>query len=175
MIHLVTGGARSGKSSFVLNLMESATVENPVHFIATAQALDPDMADRIARHKQERGPHYRTIEAPIAVAEAVCELRARREQTLLIVDCLTMWVSNLLFADYTDEAMYAEFDRLAAALAVPEVSAAVVTNEVGWGIVPGDPISRRYRDLLGRCNQRFARDAAQVTLLVAGVPLRIVT
>ena len=187
MIHLVTGAARAGKSRFALTLAEA--VAGPIDFIATAQALDPDMGERIRRHREERGPRYRTVEAPVFVGDAV---RGLPDGGAIVLDCLTMWVANLVFSDRTDAQMNADFEALAAALlavggarepggqiGMPrrEESEArpiiVVTNEVGWGIVPADALSRRYRDQLGRCNQRIAAVASAVSLLVAGIPMKV--
>lgn len=171
MYHLVTGGARGGKSSFALAYMSG---RGDVVFIATAQALDHEMGERIAVHQAERGPHFRTVEAPIDLVAAIENLPKRAAQTAVVLDCLTMWVSNLIFAGYSDEAISAECEKLSIILRDESFDAMVVTNEVGWGIVPGDALSRRYRDQLGRCNQRLARDADRVTLMVAGIGMKVV-
>lgn len=187
LLHLVTGGARSGKSRYAQEAAEA--VEGPLCFVATAQAFDADMAARIHRHRLDRGPRWRTIEEPAALAPCVREFPA--DATAVTVDCLTLWISNLLCApeaapdaaahltaDHAaaaaaDEAIQARIDELAAALAAVTVPTWVVTNEVGLGLVPADPLSRRYRDLLGRANQRVAAVSGRVTLLVAGLPLRV--
>lgn len=168
MIHLVTGGARSGKSTFALREAEGSAAPR-IAFVATATAGDADMAERIARHQEERSARFQTVEEPLALAAVLSTLPHRAR----IVDCLTLWVANLLFADRTDAEMHDAFDELARALIVSEGDTWVVTNEVGLGIVPADPLSRRYRDLLGRCNQRVAAAADRVTFLVAGLPLRV--
>jgi adenosyl cobinamide kinase/adenosyl cobinamide phosphate guanylyltransferase len=170
MIHLVTGGARAGKSRLVLEEAE-ATGAPRIAFVATATAGDDEMAHRIARHREERGPRWITYEEPLALATLLPTLR----EQAVVVDCLTLWTANLLFAHEAegDAPVEAAIDALVAAL--PRVGAPIwlVTNEVGLGIVPGDPLSRRYRDLLGRCNQRVAAAADRVTMAVSGLPLRL--
>ncbi|MET0907870.1 MAG: bifunctional adenosylcobinamide kinase/adenosylcobinamide-phosphate guanylyltransferase [Ilumatobacteraceae bacterium] len=169
----LTGGARSGKSTFALALGRRSAL--PVTFIATAprpDGGDEEMGARIARHQTERSEQpgeWRTIEEPLDVQGAI--LRAAGTYTIL--DCLTLWVSNLMWADRTDE----EIDRLAdeaasAASGVPN-PVVVVTNEVGMGIHPDLPLGRRYRDVLGRVNQRWAEAADDALLMVAGRALRL--
>ena len=170
MIHLVTGGARSGKSGWVVRQAEA--LDGPLTFVATAEALDEDMTERIARHRLERSPRWSTHEEPRALATLLPTLGGAG----VVVDCLTMWISNLLFANEAgggDAAVEAEIDRLVGTLDAVRAPIWLVTNEVGLGIVPGDALSRRYRDLLGRCNQRVAARADHVTLLVSGLPLRL--
>lgn len=168
MFHLLTGGARSGKSRLALTLAEA--VPGPIDFVATAEPGDDDMAARIHRHRAERGERYRTVEAPLALPEA---LEALPAGGAVIVDCLTLWCANLIFAGLDDDALHAQFDALVGALAASRRPTLVVTNEVGLGIVPGDALSRRYRDELGRLNQRVAARADKVTLLVSGLPLSL--
>lgn len=168
MVHLVTGGARAGKSRFAL--AEAERVPGPVDFLATAEAHDDDMAARIANHRAERGPRYRTTEAPRELPLAIDNVG---NGGAVVVDCLTMWIANLVL--HPDEAarVGTRIDGLCAALARQPRPVLVVTNEVGMGIVPADPLSRRYRDELGRCNQRVAAIAERVSLLVAGIPVRV--
>lgn len=160
MIHLVTGGARAGKSRFVVN----EVADGPVCFVATAEALDAEMGERIVRHRAERPAEWSTIEAPVELPQAI----VAAPPGAVIVDCLTMWVSNLLLRERP-----LPLDELVEALLAREGEAWVVTNEVGLGIVPDNPLARRYRDELGRCNQRVAAVADRVSLLVAGLPLRL--
>ncbi len=168
MIHLVTGGARSGKSRLALTLAEA--VAGPIDFIATAEAHDADMAERIRNHRAERGARYRTVEAPVAVPEAVAALP---EGGAVVIDCLTLWCANLIFAGHDDAAIGASTAALGTALKGRRRPTVVVTNEVGLGIVPGDALSRRYRDELGRMNQRLAAEADRVSLMVAGIALTL--
>ncbi|GDX83096.1 adenosylcobinamide kinase/adenosylcobinamide phosphate guanyltransferase [Deltaproteobacteria bacterium] len=168
MIHLLTGGARSGKSRLALTLAEA--VEGPIDFIATAQAGDEDMAARIRQHQAERGPRYRSTEAPVELTASVLSLRPGGA---IVVDCLTLWCANLIFAGLDDAEIGDRSAQLIEALRESARPTFVVTNEVGLGIVPADALSRRYRDLLGRMNQRFAATADRVTFLVAGLPVTL--
>lgn len=165
---LLTGGARSGKSALAVRRAERAG--NPVVFVATGQARDQEMTDRIARHRAERPASWTTVEAPVELVPAVAQLPAGRT---VVVDCLSLWVSNLLELG-EDEA--ATTDRAAAltdwATAYPGL-VVVVTNEVGMGIVPMHPVAREYRDRLGRVNATVARRADLVQLVVAGRTLTL--
>lgn len=187
MIHLVTGGARSGKSRYS-QLEAERSVAGPLAFVATAQALDGDMTDRIRRHREDRGDRWITFENPLrpevhlapapgapAPDAPAPDAPATGAAEGILLDCLTLWVSNLLFSpDGTDDAwILSRFDDLVDAARRCPVPLWIVTNEVGLGIVPADALSRRYRDLLGRCNQRVAAVADRVTLLVAGLPVTV--
>jgi adenosylcobinamide kinase/adenosylcobinamide-phosphate guanylyltransferase len=158
---LILGGARSGKTTLALALAEART-PGPV-MIATAEALDAEMAERIARHRRERGPQWRTIEAPLDLAVAI---EAFGEDEVAVVDCLTLWLSNLLHAERDLEA---ETVRLLAAMAGRTLI--LVSNEVGLGIVPENALARRFRDAQGRLNQRVAALCHQVVFVAAGLPL----
>jgi len=164
---LVLGGARSGKSDFALSLAEGLAPGGRHLFVATAEARDEEMAERVAAHQARRGPNWETIETPLDLAGPLASARA--EQVVLI-DCLTLWLSNLLEAGR-------EFDReesrLAEAAAGAEGHWIMVANEVGLGIVPDNPLARRFRDLAGRLNQRLAGLADQVFLVAAGLPLKL--
>ncbi len=165
---LVTGGARSGKSDYALALAGHAHAKKV--FIATAEARDDEMRARIEKHKRERGEGWLTVETPLALAET---LRAQSALgTFTLVDCLTLWTSNLL--EREDDAGFARrAAELAGAVAASEAAVVLVTNEVGLGIVPADPLTRRYRDRLGLVNAAVARACTRVVLMVAGVPLMI--
>ena len=159
---LVIGGARSGKSDLAVQM--GRRHGGGVSFIATAEGLDTDMAARIARHQAER-PNWPTIEAPLQLGTA---LHNAPVEHLLIVDCLTLWVANMMFADASDEdiAAAAELDiSIARARDAPTVA---VTNEVGLGIHPDTELGRRYRDQLGRVNRIWASAAHRCLFLVAG-------
>lgn len=174
MIELVTGGARSGKSTWAQERCESLLEEGQTAaFVATAQALDDDMARRIRRHQDDRDARWHTIEAPLALEEAVHA--AVGSHRVVLVDCLTLWSSNVLFEDeaQSDDAIRERFRALSRSLSRLPTDAHVVlvTNEVGLGIVPANALARRYRDLLGWCNQEVARAADRVVLLVSGLPL----
>jgi adenosylcobinamide kinase / adenosylcobinamide-phosphate guanylyltransferase len=161
---LVVGGARSGKSAHALRLTES--FERRV-FIATAEAFDDEMRERVARHQAERGHGWRTIEAPLDPAGALTAVAD--PDAAVVIDCLTVWLGNLM---YRDPGMADEGPVCAALLGAVRRSVAervvVVANEVGMGIVPESELGRRFRDLAGRVNQRVASAADVVLLVVCG-------
>ena len=159
---LVLGGARSGKSRYAETLITA--LPPPWIYLATAQALDAEMTARIETHKARRGASWTTVEAPRELAGAL----AAHAQAPILVDCLTLWLSNLMMVDAPIEA---EFDRLALALHKATAPVVMVANEVGSGIVPDNALARRFRDLQGGLNQRIAGRADHVVLLVAGLPL----
>jgi adenosylcobinamide kinase/adenosylcobinamide-phosphate guanylyltransferase len=155
---LVLGGARSGKSRFAESLITA--LPPPWIYAATGQALDAEMAERIAAHRARRGAGWATVEAPRDLA-ATLEAYATAP---ILVDCLTLWLSNLMMAE---TAIEAEFDRLEHALAKATGPVVLVANEVGSGIVPDNALARRFRDLQGWLNQRIAAQADRVVLVVA--------
>ncbi|MVN87116.1 bifunctional adenosylcobinamide kinase/adenosylcobinamide-phosphate guanylyltransferase [Deinococcus sp. HMF7620] len=163
----VTGGARSGKSRFAEGLAAGSGL--PVTYLATAQALDSEMADRIARHRADRPAGWLTVEEPVHLTAALHSVQT----PVVLLDCLSLWVSNLLLADWTEDHLAsATADLLDAALSRPGLSI-VVTNEVGLGIVPDNALARRYRDVLGRANQACAASSHEAWLLVSGLPLKL--
>lgn len=162
------GGVRSGKSTFALARARSLGTRRA--FIATAQAFDDEMRDRIARHRDERGSEFRTIEAPLEVAEAVSTLA---DIDVVVIDCLTLWLSNLLMRELATEQILARADALVAELARRRFHAIVVTNEVGMGIVPETPLGRAFRDLAGMIHQRVAREADEIDVAILGTVLRL--
>ena len=164
--HLVLGGARSGKTRHALDAAE-ATALAPV-YVATGTAGDGEMAERIARHRAERGPRWTTLECPVALAEAIAA--EARQDRVLLVDCLTLWISNVMFAEHDVEAATA---GLVSALGEARGPVILVSNEVGLGIVPDNALARRFRDHQGRVNQAVAQVAARVTFVAAGLPLRL--
>lgn len=175
---LVLGGARSGKSHFAQTLAEA--VNGPVVYIATAQALDAEMQQRVAKHRRERPAHWQTLELPLAVAQGYDQ--SGLKPAVVLLDCLTLLVSNLILAECPGEdieaekAMAAVDHELGALLKLIEQDSAhwiIVSNEVGMGLVPPYPLGRVYRDALGIANQRLAAIADQVFLMVAGIPLPI--
>lgn len=163
---LVLGGARSGKSSYAQARAEA--LGGDLIFVATAQAFDDEMADRIARHRADRGPRWSTIEAPIELGAAI---RAHsRPGRALLIDCLTLWTSNLLLGGQDIAAATAEL--LAAITAAPG-ALIFVANEVGLGIVPDNSLARRFRDEAGRINQQIAAAANEVVFIAASLPLKL--
>jgi len=168
---LILGGARSGKSSFALHRATSRAAD--VLFVATAEAGDSDMATRIAHHRAERPAHWRTIEAPRAPAQA---LRTTTPAPVVILDCVTLWVTNLLLAGDADwDTAMAELTALLDWYRNRDqpIELIVVSNEVGLGIVPADELSRTFREWLGRFNQRLAGEADEVYLMVAGLAVEL--
>lgn len=163
MLSLLLGPARSGKSRTAVRMAEAWG--GPVGVVATAEARDEEMADRIARHRADRPTSWETVEEPIDLESA---LRKMSTDAAAIVDCLTLWVSNLIergLDDATIEQRAADAARAATTRQSPTI---VVSNEVGWGIVPMDPSVRRYRDRLGVVNQLWAEASDRVLLVVAG-------
>jgi adenosylcobinamide kinase/adenosylcobinamide-phosphate guanylyltransferase len=158
---LIIGGARSGKSAMGQRLAEASRM--PVTVIATAEPRDGDMAERIRRHREDRPHAWRTVETPVDLSAGV---RAAPLGDFLLVDCLTLWVSNLLEHGRDDAAIDAAAAEVAAALAARD--AVVVTNEVGLGVVPVNELARKFQDALGRVNAAFALSAERAVLMVAG-------
>jgi adenosylcobinamide kinase / adenosylcobinamide-phosphate guanylyltransferase len=165
---LLLGGARSGKSRSAVRL--AASWDGPVVVVATGEPRDEEMAARIARHRAERPPEWTTVEEPVDLQAAIAGVPA---EAAMIVDCLTLWISNLMERRFNDdevERRVRDAARVAVGRPAPTIA---VSNEVGWGIVPMHPVSRRYRDLLGLANQAWAAEADRVLLLVAGRALRL--
>jgi adenosylcobinamide kinase/adenosylcobinamide-phosphate guanylyltransferase len=159
------GGARSGKSAEAERLVTALPA--PWLYIATAQAFDAEMEDRIALHRARRGEGWQTLEAPLDLVRALRESPHGRP---VLVDCLTLWLSNHMLAEHDLEA---ECARLGAILAAPRGPWFVVSNEVGLGIVPENALARRFRDAAGKLNQRVAALADHVILMVAGLPMKV--
>jgi adenosylcobinamide kinase / adenosylcobinamide-phosphate guanylyltransferase len=165
-IVLLLGGARSGKSRMAQARAEA--MEGELVCLATGEALDAEMARRIERHRADRGARWRTVEVPLDLAAAI-----RREQgpgRVLLVDCLTLWLSNLMLQEQDVEAAV---DQLLAALYAAAGTVLLVSNEVGMGIVPGNALARRFRDEAGRLNQRVAGLAGEVLFVAAGLAVRM--
>ncbi len=160
---LVLGGARSGKSRYAESLI--AALPPPWIYVATAEAEDAEMMERVARHRARRAKGWQTVEAPHDLAATLAGLES---DVPALVDCLTLWLSNRMLAG---EDVEAETARLEATLAGRRAPTVLVSNEVGFGIVPDNELARRFRDLQGRLNQRMAACAGRVILMVAGLPL----
>ena len=169
---LIIGGCRSGKSSHALALGEQSRGRKNL-FVATCQPHDSEMAARIKRHQQERGDHWRTVEAPLNPDRVIHELGPGAD--IMLIDCLTLWVSNLMMAHEDDDEILKAVDRLYQSIIVPPCPIILVTNEVGTGIVPENAMARRFRDLTGWCNQKMAAGCHQVIWMVAGIAVPIKT
>jgi adenosylcobinamide kinase / adenosylcobinamide-phosphate guanylyltransferase len=161
-VTLVLGGARSGKSRYAEGLI--AALPPPWRYVATAEPGDAEMAARIKAHRQRRGQSWQTIEAPRDLQATL----AKADVTPVLVDCLTLWLSNLMLVEADIESEIEKLEVALAAIAAPTV---VVSNEVGLGIVPDFPLGRRFRDMQGILNQRVAACADRVVLMTAGLPL----
>jgi len=196
---LILGGARSGKSAYAERVAadlagagDTGGAGGAVLYVATARALDEEMSRRIARHRAERPPTWRTLEEPLDPGPAIERVRAGA--TVVLLDCVTLWLSNLLLGIGRDDGLAPDGDvmgdatpdddaaegiarvgveRLLAAHASGTASTVLVSNEVGMGVVPPYPLGRLYRDLLGRVNARLAAASDEVVLMVAGLPLRV--
>jgi adenosylcobinamide kinase / adenosylcobinamide-phosphate guanylyltransferase len=160
---LVLGGARSGKSRYAESLITA--YRPPWVYVATAEPRDDEMHARIAAHRARRGADWRLVEAPRDIAT---QIAGAPEGNAVLVDCLTLWLSNLMLADAD---VVAESDRLEDALEQARGPVVLVSNEVGFGIVPANALARAFRDAQGSLNQRIAGRAARVVLMVAGLPL----
>ncbi len=168
-IIFITGGARSGKSRFAQEL--GRNFPGPWAYLATAQPLDREMAERILHHKQSRSADWHTLEEPLRVAEM---LRKNGDRFgLILLDCLTLWISNLMMEGRSEENIIGNADLLIQAGRATECSLIFVGNEVGMGIVPENPQARTFRDLSGLVQQKIAREADEVYLMVSGLPQKI--
>jgi adenosylcobinamide kinase/adenosylcobinamide-phosphate guanylyltransferase len=165
---LVGGGARSGKSRWALS--RTLAFGPRALFIATAEASDDEMGARIARHRDERGGRFQTIEEPLALPAA---LDAATGHDAILVDCLTLWLSNLLVRGATAQEALARVDELRAAVARRRAPIVLVSNEVGMGLVPETPLGRIFRDVTGIAHQRLAREADELYLAAMGAVLRL--
>jgi adenosylcobinamide kinase / adenosylcobinamide-phosphate guanylyltransferase len=165
-VTLITGGARSGKSNYALDLSRNA---RNAYFVATAEITDDEMAERIARHKAERGEAFRTVEEPVDLAYAIRTLP--KDADVAVVDCLTVWLGNLMHRGFKGSGLPPEAISLLDALKSPPTELIIVTNEVGMGLVPETPMGRAFRDSAGRINQEVARIADRVVFLVSGLPI----
>lgn len=163
----ITGGCRSGKSRHALDYANRHFSKKL--FLATSEVLDEEMAQRIENHKKVRGPEWQTIEEPVEIVNKIKEYGA--DGKVILIDCLTLWLYNLLMRWDNDSRIIDETDKLINIIKQNPASFILVSNEVGMGIVPADPLSRRYRDLLGTMNQRIAEALDTVIFMVSGIPL----
>lgn len=164
----VTGGAKSGKSSFVLS--EAAKHEGQKAFMATAEALDEEMQDRIERHQLQRGEDWDTYEEPFHITETVAKLAGR--YSVIVLDCLTLWLSNAMHRNADIEVEMEKFLNILGH-SKQDCYIYIVSNEVGAGIVPENALAREFRDLAGSMNQRVAGVSDEVFMVVAGIPVKI--
>jgi adenosylcobinamide kinase/adenosylcobinamide-phosphate guanylyltransferase len=175
-VTLVTGGARSGKSTYAQEMAMKAGL--PVLFVATAEAGDEDMRKRIEEHKKSRPADWVTLEATSNIGNRIAENIGKAR--LVIIDCLTLLINNIFMqydettdTDIAEKGVMTEIEELIDCMERTEADFVIVTNETGLGIVPADRVSRLYRDMLGRANQRLAQHADDVYMLIAGIPVAI--
>ncbi len=166
----ILGGARSGKSRYAQAWVEEQTALRTLQpvYLATAQAFDDEMSERIDRHRQDRGEQWITIEAPLDLPSAIAD--EARSDRILLIDCLTLWLSNLMLAERCVDGGSTE---LLSALSKEGAQVAIVSNEVGLSIVPDNALARRFRDEQGRLNQRIAELSKAVVFVAAGLPLKL--
>jgi adenosylcobinamide kinase/adenosylcobinamide-phosphate guanylyltransferase len=163
----ITGGCRSGKSRFALDYANQHFSKKM--YLATCEALDQEMAQRIEHHKKMRGPEWHTIEEPIEISDQI-KLHGD-EVEVIVLDCITLWLSNLLMRRKDDLEIMEEISRFINTIKEKQTSLILVSNEVGLGIVPVDPLGRRFRDLSGMANQKIAEVVNTVILMVSGIPI----
>ena len=167
-IIFIIGGCRSGKSTYAMQTAEKVPAEQKI-FIATCVPQDDEMKQRVARHQKERSQNWVTVEAPLDLPEAILQ-NSRREHVIL-VDCLTLWVSNLLMETGDENKIEETISQFIKALEKATGPIVLVSNEVGTGIVPENKLARKYRDIIGLLNQAVAKTAGKVTWMVAGIPV----
>ena len=165
-IVFITGGARSGKSSFAM--AEASRINGKKAYIATAEALDEEMRQRIENHKRQRGNDWVTYEEPLKIAEVIKEIEGK--YSVILIDCLTLWLSNLFMNNKKSER---EIESFCCSLSTVHCPLFIVSNEVGMGIVPDNELSRKFRDMAGLLNQKIASTSDEVYMVVAGIPVKI--
>lgn len=167
---LIIGGCRSGKSRYALEAAAQVIGQARI-FIATLVPQDPEMEERIRRHQKERSPNWKTIETPIHLPEAINE--HSRQASVIVVDCLTIWLSNLLMETDDSETINLQIQKLTQTLEATQCPVYLVSNEVGTGIVPENRLARLFRDLAGFANQCVAACSDRVVWMVAGIPVTV--
>jgi len=163
----ITGGCRSGKSRYALDYVNQHFLKKL--YLATCEALDEEMAQRIEQHKKMRGPEWRTIEEPVEIVDKIRQYGDKVE--VILLDCITLWLSNILMKWDSDLRIMDEVDRFVNMIEQSPTTFIIVSNEVGMGIVPAEPLGRRFRDLSGMVNQKIAEVADSVIYMVSGIPL----
>jgi len=167
---IVIGGCRSGKSRYAQAYAESISPDRRI-FVATCVPNDEEMRDRIARHRLQRDASWTTVETPIQLPEAITA--HSRKAAVVLADCLTLWITNLLMQPAEAAFIEEHIEKLAEAVRLADCPVILVSNEVGTGIVPENKLARQFRDLVGLANQRLAACADKVVWIVAGIPVRI--
>jgi len=169
---LVLGGCKSGKSSYALNLANGMSKEARKVFIATSVPADSEMEERVLAHQKERGPDWLSLEEPLDIAEVIKD--HSRLADVILVDCLTLWVSNLLYKGFDKKEIITRYvEELISSVEDAECSVIMVSNEVGFGIVPENKLARLFRDIAGITNQEIAKSVSRVVFTMAGIPVNI--
>lgn len=167
---LVLGGCKSGKSSYAQALAESLSIENRV-YLATCVPLDDEMKDRVEKHQEDRDESWATIEEAMDVPLAI--KKAGETAGVILLDCITLWLTNLFLTDMGLAVVHDKVDALVEAIAQCPCPVIVVSNELGWGVVPENGMARRFRDLAGLVNQQLAATMDRVVMTVAGIPMTL--
>ncbi len=167
---LVLGGCRSGKSHIAKQTADNMAADKKI-YLATCVPTDREMNNRVKRHRDDRGPDWETIEEPVRIHETIDRVCTRAK--VILADCLTLWLSNLLFQGKDESAVMAAVDLLEEALHRSSCPVILVSNEVGYGIVPENSLARQFRDMAGLVNQRVARAVDKVIISMAGIPVQI--
>ncbi len=163
----ITGGCRSGKSRYALDYVNQHFLKKL--YLASCEALDEEMAQRIEHHKKMRGPEWHTIEEPVEIVDKIRQYGDKVE--VILLDCIPLWLSNILIKWDSDSRIMDEVDRFVNMIKQSPTSFIIVSNEVGMGIVPAEPLGRRFRDLSGMVNQKITEVADTVVCMVSGIPL----
>jgi adenosylcobinamide kinase/adenosylcobinamide-phosphate guanylyltransferase len=164
----ITGPVRSGKSNFAVNLAKKS--KKKIIFIATCKPVDTEMKERIKKHQQQRPKEWITIEEEIDLGSV---LRKISKDKLIIIDCITLWVSNLFFHNFNEKEILKIVNGLISIIKRKGLSVIIVSNEVGWGIVPNNKIARNFRDIMGIIHQKISESSNEIYLLVSGIPIKL--
>jgi adenosylcobinamide kinase/adenosylcobinamide-phosphate guanylyltransferase len=169
-IVFVIGGCRSGKSKYALDMAEQMPGDKKI-FIATCLPKDDEMKQRIARHQEQRSQTWTTVEEPVHLHESITKIS--QKTTVILVDCLTLWVTNIMLETGDENKIESHVSKLIHALATADGPVILVSNEVGTGIVPENKLARQFRDVMGQVNQAVAKTAGKVIWMVAGIPVTV--
>ncbi|MCP4650507.1 MAG: bifunctional adenosylcobinamide kinase/adenosylcobinamide-phosphate guanylyltransferase [PVC group bacterium] len=167
-IIFITGSVRSGKSNYAVKLAKQS--KQKIIFLATCTPADAEMKQRVRKHKKSRPKNWQTIEEPIDVISVLKQLK---DDELVIFDCLTLWVSNLLLSGFEEKEVIKIIEKFVEQLKINKANVIIVSNEVGWGIVPENKLARVFRDIIGTAHQKIAKVSDEAYLMVAGMPMKI--
>ncbi len=168
---LLLGGLKCGKTSYALKLGSSLKVRNRI-YIATSQPFDDEMREKIKKHKKERGDLWETVESHLELATSLTKFE-KEEDTVVLIDCFTMWINNMIFFDWSDDKIFEAFEKVLSIVKRAKCHILSVSNEIGLGVVPDNKLTRRYVNLLGEFNQRCANVFSDVFFMIAGLPVKV--